>query len=48
MAYDKRIKLIENKKNMGTLYSRSIGALMAKGNYIMCLDNDDLFFDEDV
>ena len=48
MAYDKRIKLIENKKNMGTLYSRSIGSLMAKGNYIMCLDNDDLFFDEDV
>ena len=48
MAYDKRIKLIKNKKNMGTLYSRSIGSLMAKGNYIMCLDNDDLFFDEDV
>ena len=45
---DKRIKLIENKKNMGTLYSRCIGALFAKGNYILCLDNDDLFFDEDI
>ena len=45
---DKRINLIENKKNMGTLYSRSIGALFSKGNYILCLDNDDLFFDEDV
>ena len=45
---DKRIKLIENKKNMGTLYSRSLGALLSKGKYISCLDNDDLFFDEDV
>ena len=45
---DKRIKLIENKRNMGTLYSRSVGALLSKGNYILCLDNDDLFFDEDV
>ena len=40
---DKRIKLIKNKKNRGTLYSRSIGALNAKGKYIMALDNDDLF-----
>ena len=45
---DKRIILIENKKNMGTLYSRCIGALYSKGKYITCLDNDDLFFDEDV
>ena len=46
--YDKRIKLIENKKNMGTLYSRSIGALFSRGEYVLCLDNDDLFFDEDL
>ena len=45
---DQRIKLVENKKNRGTLYSRSIGALLSKGIFIMCLDNDDLFFDEDV
>ena len=45
---DKRIKFIKNNKNMGTLYSRCIGALLAKGNYILSLDNDDLFFDEDV
>lgn len=45
---DKRIKLIDNKKKMGTLYSRSIGALFSKGYYILCLDSDDLFFDEDV
>ena len=45
---DKRIKLIENKKNMGTLYSRSLGALFSRGKNILCIDNDDLFFDEDV
>lgn len=43
---DTRIKIINNKKNMGILYSRSIGALNAKGKYIFCLDNDDLFYDE--
>ena len=45
---DKRIKLINNNKNMGTLYSRCIGTLMSKGNYIFALDNDDLFFNEDI
>ena len=33
---------------MGTLYSRCIGALKSNGKYIFPLDNDDLFFDEDV
>ena len=28
---DKRIKILNNNKNMGTLYSRSIGALNSKG-----------------
>jgi len=45
---DKRIKLINNNKNMGTLYSRNIGVLKAKGKYIFPLDNDDMFFDNDV
>ena len=45
---DPRIKLINNKKNMGTLYSRSIGVLAAKGKYIFPLDNDDMFLDKDV
>ena len=40
---DSRIKLIKNKENRGTLYARSIGALNAKGKYIMSIDNDDLF-----
>ena len=33
---------------MGTLYSRSLGALTAKGEYIIGLDNDDLFLCEDI
>ena len=33
---------------MGTLYSRSVGALSAKGKYIFPLDSDDMFLDEDV
>ena len=45
---DPRIKIIINKKNMGILYSRSIGALLSKGNYIFPLDNDDMFLDIDV
>jgi len=43
MLEDKRIRLIKNKENKGILYSRSIGALNARGRYIMALDNDDLF-----
>ena len=45
---DERIKIISNHKNMGSLYSRNIGVLMAKGEYIFGLDNDDLFFLNDI
>ena len=45
---DPRIIIINNKKNMGTLYSRCIGVLNSKGKYIFPLDNDDMFFDEDI
>ena len=45
---DPRIKIINNQKNMGTLYSRSIGVLAAKGKYLFNLDNDDMFLDKDV
>ena len=38
---DKRIKMIKNKKNMGTLYSRYIGELNAKSEYIIFIDCDD-------
>ena len=46
--FDKRIRIIYNKRNMGTFYSRSIGALNAKGKYIIGLDNDDFFLSEDI
>ena len=45
---DKRIKIINNQKNMGCFYSRNIGILQSKGKYIMNLDNDDLFMNKDV
>ena len=45
---DKRIRIINNIKNMGILYSRSIGALSSKGKYIYSIDNDDMFLDKDV
>ena len=48
MKEDQRIKLINNEKNMGALYSRNIGILEAKGKYVMNLDNDDMFMDSDV
>lgn len=47
MKNDTRIRLINNKQNYGTLYSRSIGALSAKGSYIFSLDNDDRFYGKD-
>ena len=45
---DPRIEIINNEKNMGILYSRSLGVLNAKGKYIVPLDHDDFFFDDDV
>ena len=45
---DKRIKIVDNKSNKGTLHSRSIGGLISKGKYIFNLDNEDMYFDFDV
>ena len=45
---DRRITVISNKKNMGTLYSRCIGALSSKGEYIIGLDNDDFLLYEEI
>ncbi len=45
---DIRIKIMNNKKNMGSLYSRSIGVLISSGEYIFPLDNDDMFFNDHV
>jgi glycosyltransferase involved in cell wall biosynthesis len=45
---DKRIKFIKNKKNMGSLYSRAIGANLAKANYVIFLDSDDIILKEGI
>ena len=45
---DKRIKIIKNKINRGTLYSRCIGTLESKGSYILSIDSDDMFLNNDV
>ena len=45
---DNRIKIIKNQKNMGVLYSRSIGVLSSKGKWLFTLDNDDLFLNDDI
>ena len=39
---DKRIKLIRNKKNKGTLISRNLGVLYSKGKYVIIPDPDDI------
>ena len=45
---DYRIKIIDNKKNKGTLYSRNLGVLSSKGKYIFHIDNEDMFLDNKV
>jgi len=39
---DERIILIKNKKNKGTLISRTIGALKSRGEYLIFPDPDDI------
>ena len=43
---DPRIRLIKNKKEMGVLYTLCIGILNAKGEYILIIDQDDMYIDE--
>ena len=45
---EERIRIISNKENKGTLYTRSIATLSAKGKYIFPMDSDDMFMDKDV
>ena len=44
---DKRIKIINNTKNYGLLYSRAMGILHSSGEYLINLDPDDEFNDSD-
>ena len=45
---DKRIKIINNTKNYGLLYSRAMGIIHSSGEYLINLDPDDEFKDPDV
>ena len=38
---DSRIKIVNNEKNRGLLYSRAMGIINSKGEYLMNLDPDD-------
>ena len=44
---DNRIKIVNNDKNHGLLYSRAMGILNSRGEYLMNLDPDDEFKDND-
>ena len=48
MEEDPRIRLIKNFKNRKILYSKSIGALNSNGEFILELDQDDMFIREDL
>lgn len=39
---DNRIKIINNQKNSGIVFSRNIGITSALGNYISMFDSDDI------
>lgn len=45
---DKRIKLIMNKRNKGTFYSRYIGEINAKANFIIFVDCDDIILKNEI
>ncbi|MDR2664219.1 MAG: glycosyltransferase family 2 protein [Puniceicoccales bacterium] len=43
-AKDSRIKILENGKNRGLLYTRMRSILESSGVYVLCLDSDDELF----
>ena len=43
MKEDRRIKLLSNCINRGTLFTKTNGVLNAKGEYVMTLDHDNLY-----
>ena len=48
MKEDNRIRLIKNHKNRKILYSKSIAALNSNAEFILNLDQDDIFIREDL
>lgn len=47
MINEPRIKLYRNEENRGMLYTKTKGALLAKGKYILILDEDDMYLQRD-
>ena len=47
MITEPRIVLYKNDENKGTLYTKSKGILLAKGKYVMTLDEDDIYVQKD-
>ena len=45
---DERIKLIQNKRNMGSLHTRYKGILYSKGKYVIFVDSDDIVLQKGV
>ena len=45
---DKRINLYKNETNRGCFFTRLTASLLAKGKYIIYLDNDDMFTRDDI
>ena len=45
---DKRIKLINNKKNLGLALSRNVGIDNAKGRYLYFVDIDDFILEDTI
>ena len=48
MEEDSRIRLIKNYRNRKILYSKSMAALNSNGEYILELDQDDMFLRDDL
>ena len=45
--YDDRIKIVNNDKNHGLLYTRAMGIINTSGEYIMNIDADDELADKE-
>ena len=45
---DKRILLINNKKNRGILYSKSLGVRLSRGKYVIVIDQDDIILSKNL
>ena len=47
MKTEPRIVLYQNKENKGALYTKSTGVLLSRGKYVMTMDEDDIYVQND-